>query len=178
MAMDGLRSGVRVARAGTSALALSLLAACAATDPITTQAISEPNAKTAEAATTPAPVPADDLALGKTHFRAGNHGLAELHFRRAAEKAPGDAEAWLGLAAAYDQLKRYRLADRAYGRAGRLLAGNAEFLNNRGYSYFMRGDLRRASETLTAAAAKAPDNEHIQNNLKLLDERARQAPAS
>src|SRR5437868_15542357 len=45
----------------------------------------------------------DDLALGKRHYRESNFGLAEVHFRRAVEKAAGpkerDAEAWLGLAA-------------------------------------------------------------------------------
>ena len=43
--------------------------------------------------------PNDDLNLGKRHFREANYGLAERYFRRAAEKAPGeahrDAEAWL-----------------------------------------------------------------------------------
>ncbi|MDQ4135678.1 MAG: hypothetical protein M3158_05815, partial [Pseudomonadota bacterium] len=58
----------------------------------------------------------DDVTLGKEHYRATNYGLAELHFRRAVETAGGDAEAWLGLAAAYDQLKRFELADRAYAQ--------------------------------------------------------------
>src|SRR5262245_43657425 len=54
--------------------------------------------------------PKDDLVLGKRHFRDANYGLAELHFRRAAESPQVEArragEAWLGLAAAYDQLRR------------------------------------------------------------------------
>ena len=44
----------------------------------------------------------DDVTLGKEHYRAQNYGLAEMHFHRAVESARGDAEAWLGLAAAYD----------------------------------------------------------------------------
>src|ERR1041384_3023847 len=52
----------------------------------------------------------DDLTLGKRHYREKNYGLAQQHFRRAAEKLPRDGAAWLGLAASYDRLKRYELA--------------------------------------------------------------------
>src|SRR5947209_4052070 len=61
--------------------------------------------------------PNDDLNLGKKHFRAGNFGIAEGHFRRAVELHPRDAEAWVGLAACYDRLRRFELADRAYNQA-------------------------------------------------------------
>ncbi len=115
----------------------------------------------------------DDVTLGKEHYRATNYGLAEMHFRRAVETAGGDAEAWLGLAAAYDQLKRFELADRAYAQVLKLSGPTPELLNNRGYSYLLRGDLRRASQDLSAAAAKDPGNERIHNNLKALDGRAR-----
>jgi hypothetical protein len=37
----------------------------------------------------------------------------------------------------------------------------------------LRGDIRRASQDLTTAAAKDPENERIHNNLKSLDARAR-----
>lgn len=114
-----------------------------------------------------------DLALAKGHFRARHYGLAEMHFRRAAEASPGDPEAWLGLAASYDELKRTSLADRAYGTALKITGPTPEFLNNRGYSYLLRGDIRRASDDLSAAAAAAPDDERIQNNLTVLDGRAR-----
>jgi Flp pilus assembly protein TadD len=115
----------------------------------------------------------DDLGLGKQHFRAENYGLAEMHFRRAVEQTPGSAEAWLGLAASYDQLKRWDLADRAYGEALKITGPTAAFLNNRGYSYLLRGDIRQASRDLATAAAKEPGNELIQNNLKALDGKAR-----
>lgn len=115
----------------------------------------------------------DDLALGKEHFRAGNFGLAEMHFRKAVETSASNPEAWLGLAAAYDEMKRFKLADRAYGEALKLTGPSAEILNNRGYSYMLRGDLGRASKDLSAAAALDPENERIQNNLKILDRNAR-----
>ena len=117
--------------------------------------------------------PKDDVTLGKEQFRAQNYGLAELHFRKAAEAKPGDAEAWLGLAASYDQLRRFRLADRAYRQAFRLTGPTPEFLNNRGYSFMLRGDVARASADLAEAGSKDPDSERIQNNLKALDAKAR-----
>ena len=61
--------------------------------------------------------PNDDLQLGKKYFRSNNFGLAEKSFRSAAEKHPRDAEAWVGLAASYDRLHRFDLADRAYQEA-------------------------------------------------------------
>ena len=88
--------------------------------------------------------PGDDLTLGKRHYREKNYGLAEQHFRRAAETTPRDGEAWLGLAASYDRLKRYDLADRAYREALAIYGPRAEVVNNIGYSYLLRGDLRRA----------------------------------
>ncbi len=79
--------------------------------------------------------PNDDLNLGKRHFRESDFGLAERHFRRAVEKGPGDtrrdAEAWLGLAASYDRLRRFELADRAYAHAIKILGPTPEILNNR-----------------------------------------------
>jgi len=152
--------------------ALVPLAACqtAATDGIDATATVAAGAPPAS----PSPdEPKDDLALGKEHYRAQNYGLAEMHFRRAVERARSDPEAWLGLAASYDELKRFRLADRAYAKALALTGPTAEFLNNRGYSYLLRGDLRRAFQDLTEAKAKDPENERIQNNLKALDGRLR-----
>jgi Flp pilus assembly protein TadD len=117
--------------------------------------------------------PKDDLTLGKEHFRESRYGLAELHFRRAVESRKGDAEAWLGLAASYDQLKRFRLADRAYAQALKISGPTAELLNNRGYSYLLRGNVQRASQDLSAALALDPQNERIRNNVAALDARAR-----
>jgi Flp pilus assembly protein TadD len=113
--------------------------------------------------------PSDDLSLGKKQYRAGNFGVAEQYFRRAVESHPRDAEAWVGLAAAYDRLRRFDLADRAYEQAVAIVGPTAEVLNNRGYSYMLRGDYRRARSTLLAAAAKDPKNPYIKNNLELLD---------
>src|SRR5688572_7692347 len=68
------------------------------------------------------------LKLGKVHFRNGDWGLAEENFRKAVELAPRDAEAWVGLAASYDRLRRFDLADRAYGNAIQLVGRNTVIL--------------------------------------------------
>ena len=117
--------------------------------------------------------PGDDLVIGKRQYREKNYGLAEQHFRRAIEKAPRDGEAWLGLAASYDRLKRYDLADRAYREALAIFGPRPEVINNIGYSYLLRGDLRRARQKFAEAQAKDPGNPTIANNIALIDEAAR-----
>jgi len=112
----------------------------------------------------------DELSLGKKQYRANNYGLAEKHFRLAVEKHPRDAEAWLGLAASYDRLRRFDLADRAYSQAVGILGPTVEILNNQGYSYMLRGDYKRAHATLAAARRKDPNNKYVLNNLRLLEE--------
>jgi len=121
--------------------------------------------------------PNDDLNQGKRHYRAGNYGIAERHFRRAVETHPRDAEAWVGLAACYDRLKRFELADRAYRGAVAVIGDTPEILNNQGYSYILRGDYARAREILFAAQARDPNNPYIQNNLVLLDKSMRRGKA-
>lgn len=117
--------------------------------------------------------PNDDLSVGKEQFRQGNYGMAEKHCRRAVEASPRAADAWLCLAAAYDRLKRYDLADRAYGQLVKLVGRTAAVLNNIGYSYMLRGDMRRARTVLLEARALDPANPFVQNNLSLLAETAR-----
>jgi Flp pilus assembly protein TadD len=117
--------------------------------------------------------PNDDLSLGRINFRQGNYGLAERYFRRAVETGPREAEAWLGLAAAYDRLRRFDLADRAYGQLFGITGRTPEILNNQGYSFMLRGDFKRAREILLEAQAKDPSNPYIRNNLALIEESVR-----
>jgi tetratricopeptide (TPR) repeat protein len=121
--------------------------------------------------------PYDDLNLGKKYFRSANFGLAEKHFRKAVELHPRDAEAWVGLAASYDRLKRFELADRAYTQAAGIIGETPELMNNRGFSYILRGDYARARRTLELALARAPDNPYIRNNLELLEKVQRRGKA-
>jgi tetratricopeptide (TPR) repeat protein len=145
-------------------------------DPATTGTVPAPLGVPA-AAETPGLLgsdPHDELSLGKKQYRAANYGLAEQHFRKAVELHPRDAEAWLGLAASYDRLRRFDLADRAYAQAISIVGPTVEILNNQGFSYMLRGDFKRARQKLLAAKRKDPGNKYVANNLHLLEESIRQ----
>ena len=114
--------------------------------------------------------PSDEpLKIGLEHFDRGNYGTAERYFRDAVEKSPRDATAWVALAAAYDRLARFDLADRAYHTAIGLTGETTQILNNEGYSFMLRGDLPKARSKLLKAYEREPSNPLIINNLKLLD---------
>src|SRR5215207_5023481 len=84
------------------------------------------------------------LKVAKLQFSEGNYGHAARYYERAVEVAPNNPEAWLGLAASYDRVRRFDLADRAYREVGRLMGDRAEYHNNVGYSYLLRGDAAKA----------------------------------
>src|SRR5919201_1319407 len=111
----------------------------------------------------------EPLRIGIEHFNRGHYGLAERYFRDATEKAPKDPTAWIGLAAAYDRIGRFDLADRAYTFAIRLVGETTEILNNQGYSYMLRGDLVNARRKFLKAYERDPCNPTIANNLQLLN---------
>jgi tetratricopeptide (TPR) repeat protein len=121
--------------------------------------------------------PNDDVQLGKKYFRSNNFGLAEKSFRNAVEKHPRDAEAWVGLAASYDRLHRFDLADRAYVEATRIVGPTPEILNNQGFSYMLRGDYERARKKLDEAQNRDPGNPYIQANMRLLQDSYREGKA-
>lgn len=162
----------------------SMLAACTTTSdttptaqmtnggtvsPVPTLAIAPPITPPEPAGLQPAPpAAAEALAEGKRQFRNGNFGLAERAFRTTVEAHNTNGEGWLGLAATYDQLQRFDLADRAYDRAAQILGARPELLNNRGYSHLMRGDRRKAAEYFARAQAIDPANEVVVANLALL----------
>lgn len=121
----------------------------------------------------PAPPPKyypDDqvLTVAKVEFGERNYGNAQHYFQRAVEVVPNDAEAWLGLAASYDRIRRFDLADRAYKEAGKYIGDTAIYLNNRGYSYLLRGDLVKARRYFLKAYEKDPANSTIANNIAML----------
>ncbi|MCB1460418.1 MAG: tetratricopeptide repeat protein, partial [Nitratireductor sp.] len=84
------------------------------------------------------------VELGKESFRDANFGLSEKYFRQAVEIRSDNVSAWVGLAASYDQLGRFDNADRAYDQLARLKGDDPRILNNRGYSYLLRGDYKKA----------------------------------
>jgi tetratricopeptide (TPR) repeat protein len=111
----------------------------------------------------------EDTRLGWIHLVSGNYGLAEQHYRRAVEATHQNGAAWIGLAASYDRLGRFDLADLAYRHAIRLEGENYIILNNRGYSYLLRGDICRARRLLERAMVLAPGDPTIANNIAVMD---------
>ena len=114
--------------------------------------------------------PSDEpLRMGLEQYNRGNYGLSQRYFKDAVEKAPKDVTAWVGLAASYDRLRRFDLADQAYAHAIRLGGETVQILNDQGYSYMLRGDLSRARRKFERAYTLDPTNPTIANNLTLLN---------
>jgi len=114
--------------------------------------------------------PSDEpVRMGLEHFNRGNFGLSQRYFKDAVEKAPKDPSAWIGLAASYDHLRRFDLADRAYREDIKLAGETTQMLNNQGNSYILRGKLTAAREKFKEAFQREPDNPTIQNNINLLN---------
>jgi Flp pilus assembly protein TadD len=125
------------------------------------------------ATTSIVPVPADisqaDLTAGKAQFREANYGLAERHFRKAVELRADNSEAWMGLAASYDQLGRFDFADRAYDQLLKVAGRRPEIVNNMGYSQLLRGNKKQARKLLNEARAGMADPVVVDANLALLN---------
>ncbi len=122
-------------------------------------------------------VPSNDpLRTGYQHFHDGEYGLAQSYFQDAVERSPRDVKAWLGLAASYDKLARFDLADKAYRSAVKLSGRTAQILNNEGYSHLLRGDVKQAGALFREALRASPDNRVVKDNLALLDAGARYLP--
>jgi Flp pilus assembly protein TadD len=145
-----------------AAASSSMAAVPTGTEPPTTATVEEPGTVKYHASDEP-------LRMGLEHFNRGNYGLAERYFRDSVEKTPRDVTAWVGLAASYDRLARFDLADRAYRYAIKLAGETTQILNNQGYSYMLRGNFVKARQKLMKAQAREPNNPVIVNNLELLN---------
>ena len=109
------------------------------------------------------------LEKAKNHYRNGDYGLAERFYRQAIEERHQNAEAWLGLAASYDRLKRFDHADRAYEQLIKITGHTPTVLNNLAYHQMLKGDFASARQSLQAASSQSPDNPYIRNNMELLE---------
>jgi Flp pilus assembly protein TadD len=112
------------------------------------------------------------LQLARENFHGDNFGASEKYFRKAVEIKPDSIPAWAGLAASYDQLGRFDLADRAYEQLVRLGGPEmkARIDNNRGYSYLLRDDYKSAEIYLKKAQSSDPSLAEVDGNLQLLEE--------
>ena len=110
------------------------------------------------------------LEKAKQNYRDGNFGLAERFYRQSIEEQPRNVEAWLGLAASYDRLKRFDLADKAYDAVIKLVGHTATVLNNLAYHEMLKGNFELARRHLQAASQAGPGNAYIKNNMQLLME--------
>lgn len=118
------------------------------------------------------------IKQGKEHYRRGEYGLAENAFRKATEdKAFGAAsmsrvatlEGWYGLAASYDQLRRFDLADPVYAHIRKTYGDSVTYYNNYGYSLELRGDEAGARAEYEKAMRMSPNCQITRNNLQTLD---------
>jgi len=114
--------------------------------------------------------PSDEpVRMGLEQYNRGNYGLSQRYFKDAVEKAPRDVTAWIGLAASYDRLRRFDLADQAYAQAIRLGGETVQILNDQGYSLMLRGNLSAARQKFMRAWRLDPGNPVIANNIELLN---------
>jgi Tfp pilus assembly protein PilF len=183
--LEGKASGMRVltnlvrsaaagstgfVRAGTAAVVVIGLAGCQPTATPTPV----PDAVTGQNPGDVKYYPSDEpVKLGIQRFYEGNFGLAQQYFQNAVEKTPKDATAWVGLAASYDRLGRFDLADHSYAAAAKLVGNTPSILNNEGYSYMLRGELGKARAKFDAALRLEPGNAATINNLALLNQSSR-----
>lgn len=105
----------------------------------------------------------------QTHFRNEDYGLAEVYYRKAIEANPNNGDAWIGLAASYDRLKRFDLAERAYRVVVKRVGYTLTVHNNLGYHHYLRGQKAKARKHFNAAYAIDPENPYVLNNLKLVE---------
>lgn len=118
----------------------------------------------------------DAYASGKEHFSAGRLGLALTDFQRALEEQGPSVDRLNALAATYDRLSRFDLADSAYRQALALDPNAPQTLNNIGYSYMLRGRADLAAAYLARAQSVAKGDSVIGANLALASETLK-APA-
>jgi Flp pilus assembly protein TadD len=143
-----------------AAAAIAVLSGCSTSGVDTTQ--------TTSIAAKAKDISAADLVKGKAQFRDANYGLAEKHFRKAVELRASNAEAWMGLAASYDELGRFDFADRAYEQLLKIAGRKPQIVNNMGYSQLLRGNKTKARELLMEAKQNMADTTVVDANLALL----------
>jgi tetratricopeptide (TPR) repeat protein len=103
-------------------------------------------------------------ADGKGHLLAGRAGLAVVAFQKALAFDPASVAALNGLGAAYDDLRRYDIAQAYYARALLVAPDSADTTNNMAVSLRLAND-PSAKDWFERAALLDPQNEVIAANL-------------
>jgi Flp pilus assembly protein TadD len=117
------------------------------------------------------------LAEAKAHFKNGDFGYSAALYKRAVELQPKNAEAYVGLSASYDRLRRFDLSDRVYAALHDLTGSTVQYYNNVGYSYLLRGNLSAAMTNFRKAQAIDPENVVVANNIQIVSNAAAAARA-
>ena len=108
------------------------------------------------------------LSEARAHFRNNDFGYSATLYKRAVELSPNDPQGYVGLSASYDRLSRFDLSDRVYATLYALSGGTAQYYNNVGYSYLLRGNLTAALTNFKKARALDPENIVVANNIQIL----------
>lgn len=117
------------------------------------------------------------LTEARAQFRNNNFGYSAAFYKRAVELAPQNTEGYVGLSASYDRLGRFDLSDRVYASLYKMSGGTAQYYNNVGYSYMLRGNLSEALKNFRSAARLEPDNLVVANNIEILTRAAAESRA-
>lgn len=108
------------------------------------------------------------LSEARAHFRNNDYGYSAALYKRVVELSPKDPQGYIGLSASYDRLGRFDLSDRVYASLYQISGGSAQYYNNLGYSYMLRGNLTVALTNFRKAKSLAPDSPVVANNMQIL----------
>ncbi len=118
----------------------------------------------------------DPYEAGRTYFAQEQYGLALAAFRESLRQHPDAPRDLNAVAACYDQMLRFDLADRYYDLALNLDPNSVQTLNNLGYSHYRRSQegygseyLMSARTYLARASALASGNAVVAKNLDLIE---------
>lgn len=101
-----------------------------------------------------------------TAWKQGARDLALACAKRATALPKATWRAWNIVAMSADEDRNWRAADEAYARAMSIAPGRAELLNNKGWSFLLRGEWEIALKTLEQAFVLKPSLPVIRNNLE------------
>jgi Flp pilus assembly protein TadD len=108
------------------------------------------------------------LTEARSHFKNNDFGYSAALYKKVVELNPKDPQGYVGLGASYDRLGRFDLSDRVYASLLVVSGATAQYYNNLGYSYLLRGNLTLALTNFRKAKAMAPDSTVVANNLQIL----------